>query len=127
MVGRVVPNRPASRRTPAKANAARGMSVDRPARPTARVVAEPTHPSTQPTPAPAAVDPARSQATVVAQFAPRDRSPSGVMLPSIDSPQGDQADRTPATRASPNPMPNVANVTFPLPPMAQPAVGSPGP
>src|SRR3954451_9758028 len=53
-----------------------------------------------PNSAPAAVDAAVYQSAVVIHRLPRARSPSGWMLESIDSPQGDQVERTAATRAT---------------------------
>jgi hypothetical protein len=48
------------------------------------------------------VDPMTKAVTVVPHLELRLRSPSGVMLASIDSPQGDHADRMAAARANPN-------------------------
>src|SRR5947208_16567065 len=83
-------------------------SADLPERATAPPTVEPIEPPVHPAAAPATVVPPRYQLTVVRQCPPRDRSPSGVMLPSIDSPQGDHADRMPATTASPTPTPTIA-------------------
>src|SRR4051812_11232356 len=56
----------------------------------------PRAPNTAPITAPPTVDATTYAVTVLRQDAPRPRSPSGVMLASIDSPQGDQVARTPA-------------------------------
>src|SRR3954447_6535179 len=63
----------------------------------------PSAPSTAPIAAPPVVDATTYAVTVRRQDAPRPRSPSGVMLASIDSPQGDQVARTPAAAATASP------------------------
>src|SRR4051812_5241458 len=63
----------------------------------------PRAPSTVPIAAPPAVDATTYAVTVRRQDAPRPRSPSGVMLASIDSPQGDQVARIPAAAATARP------------------------
>src|SRR5438067_8002026 len=62
--------------------------------------APPTAPSSVPAAPPAAVAASPKAVTVIPHLRPRLRSPSGVMLPSIDSPQGDHSERSPATTAS---------------------------
>src|SRR5437667_162271 len=78
-----------------------------------------SRPKAAPTAAPPAADPERNVATKVRYTADpvtnaatvavhrcrRPRSPSGVMLPSIDSPQGDQVDRMAARPATARPNP----------------------
>src|SRR5205823_10431212 len=56
-----------------------------------------------PTAAPVSVDPARKNPAVELHRDPRARSPSGVMLASIDSPHGDHAEYTPANSAHMDP------------------------
>src|SRR4051794_35805534 len=63
----------------------------------------PRAPSNAPIAAPPAVDATTYAVTVRRQDAPRPRSPSGVMLASIDSPQGDQVARIPAAAATARP------------------------
>src|SRR3954452_12308444 len=71
----------------------------------------PAHPRAAPTMAPAAVEPPTYQPAVTNQWFPRPRSPSGWMLESIDSPQGDQVERTAATSATAIPNQVVAVTT----------------
>src|SRR5690348_2261014 len=63
----------------------------------------PTAPSAAPKAIPPATDPAEYQAAVTPHRLFLARSPSGLMLASIDSPQGDQVDRIAATTASGTP------------------------
>src|SRR3954471_6796220 len=63
----------------------------------------PRAPSAAPIAAPPTVDATTYAVTVLRQDAPRPRSPSGVMLASIDSPQGDQVARMPAAAATARP------------------------
>jgi len=56
-------------------------------------------PRRTPRSAAATVDAVMYATTVVAHFEFRLRSPSGVMLASIETPQGDHEDRSPATIA----------------------------
>src|SRR5947209_7975845 len=51
----------------------------------------------------------------------RPRSPSGVMLPSIDSPQGDQVERIAPTTARPSPTPRTAASAPPIGSVRQPS------
>src|SRR5690349_606200 len=60
----------------------------------------PAAPRAAPRAAPAAPAASANAVTVIPHRLPRLRSPSGVMLPSIDSPQGDHSERSPATIAS---------------------------
>src|SRR6185312_14116244 len=69
------------------------VAAEMPARP-------PAAPRRAPATAPAPVAATAKAVTVIPHRLPRLRSPSGVMLPSIDSPQGDHSERRPATTAS---------------------------
>ena len=67
---------------------------------TRRAAEAPSAPGAAPISAPPSVAPSANAVTVTAHVEPRPRSPSGVMLASIDSPQGDQAARTAASTAA---------------------------
>src|SRR5271165_3207361 len=66
-------------------------------------IAAPSPPASPPTVRPPATEPAKYQATVRPHRVLRARSPSGLMLASIDSPQGDQEERSAATTATASP------------------------
>src|SRR5437588_10359942 len=80
----------------------------------------PNAPRTAPAARPPATEPTRYAPAVTPHRLPRARSPSGLMLESIDSPQGDQVERTPAMRASPNPTTLIRAVAVMVPPGAVP-------
>src|SRR5438270_126092 len=67
-------------------------------------VRRPSSPASAPTAAAATTEPAAKNATVTPHLDPRARSPSGVMLASIDSPHGDHAERSPATTPAAQPI-----------------------
>ena len=68
-------------------------------------------PASTPTAAPPAVEPSTYHAVVRPHRRRRPRSPSGVMLVSIDSPQGDHVERTAATAATASPASRTADAT----------------
>src|SRR5437660_1030670 len=69
----------------------------------ATTAAWPARPSSTPAAAPPVIDAARYAVTVTPHRLSRARSPSGWMLASIDSPHGDQLERSPATVATTRP------------------------
>src|SRR5919202_6019210 len=79
--------RDVSRTIAARPTAATATAAIRPRSPTSA----PSSPSRSPLVAPAAVAAAKNRIIVVRHFTLRLRSPSGVMLPSIEIPQGDHA------------------------------------
>src|SRR5439155_2880843 len=98
VVGRRRPRIPRSTTAPARTIAA--SATIRGAVATPPAAHRPAAPSSPPAAAPAAVAPTANHAAVTPHLDRLARSPSGLMLPSIDSPQGDHAERTPATAAS---------------------------
>ncbi|TML35813.1 MAG: hypothetical protein E6G29_07240 [Actinobacteria bacterium] len=66
-------------------------------------MSSPTAPAAAPSAADDRAEPKMKKATVTGHLDERPRSPSGVMLASIDSPHGDHADLIAATAAIPMP------------------------
>src|SRR5207245_1569416 len=76
---------------------------------------DPRRPRAAPRAAPPVVLPARKAPMVIPHLDRRPRSPSGVMLPSIDWPQGDHVDLRAATTARPTPMATTVRSVAPMP------------
>src|SRR5439155_25136085 len=71
--------------------------------PSSNATIDPSAPSPDPAAIPPSVEPLTKAATVTPHRRPRARSPSGVMLPSIDAPQGDHVERIAPTSARATP------------------------
>src|SRR5205814_3648757 len=113
-VGSRSPNEPTSTRSPAIT--ARATTTSRAVTGVRSANEDPRNPRPPPTVTPASVEPRTYAITVTHQRDPRPRSPSGVMLPSIDVPHGDHVDRRPAATASATPTAtSVCTVAEPMP------------